>query len=242
MPLHDWTKIESGVYHGFHYQWIATMTARLNAGLLPPAYYAAPERSVQGPIPDLITFRDDGLYDNTAVADGGGVATLAKPRKKFVLTAQNESLVYAMRANRIAVKTSKHRVVAVIELISPGNKSGRKPMAKLIHKNVRFLKLGVNVLLIDPFPPGPRDPEGLHPLIWEEFVEEPFVLPPDKPCTMVSYQTRPGLTAYIEPVGLGDPLPDMPLFLKDDFYVDVPLESTYMDTVRAVPRILLPDK
>jgi hypothetical protein len=33
--------------------------------------------------------------------------------------------------------------------------------------------------------------------------------------------------AYITPVAVGDELPDMPLFLRPEFYVPVPRESTY---------------
>ncbi len=36
--------------------------------------------------------------------------------------------------------------------------------------------------------------------------------------------------AYVEPVAVGDTLPDMPIFLKPDFYVPAPLETTYETT------------
>jgi len=36
--------------------------------------------------------------------------------------------------------------------------------------------------------------------------------------------------AYVEPVAVGQPLPDMPLFLKPEFYVPAPLEETYRTT------------
>jgi hypothetical protein len=34
---------------------------------------------------------------------------------------------------------------------------------------------------------------------------------------------------------VGDVLPDMPLFLQPDWYVNVPLESTYQAAYRGVP-------
>ena len=43
---------------------------------------------------------------------------------------------------------------------------------------------------------------------------------------------------YIEPVTVGDALPDMPLFLTDDLHVMVPLELTYRATWDASPEEL----
>jgi hypothetical protein len=40
MPVHDWTKVDSGLFHAFHQGWIASLTDRLNNGCLPPDYYA----------------------------------------------------------------------------------------------------------------------------------------------------------------------------------------------------------
>ncbi len=41
--------------------------------------------------------------------------------------------------------------------------------------------------------------------------------------------------AYVEPVAVGDPLPDMPAYLDADSYVPVPLESTYQATWASCP-------
>ena len=41
--------------------------------------------------------------------------------------------------------------------------------------------------------------------------------------------------AYVEPVAVGDQLPDMPLFLTNDRHVMVPLEPTYHATWDASP-------
>jgi len=44
--------------------------------------------------------------------------------------------------------------------------------------------------------------------------------------------------AYVEFVAVGDPLPDMPLFLKPEFYVLAPLEATYQTTWNGFPAAL----
>ena len=42
-------------------------------------------------------------------------------------------------------------------------------------------------------------------------------------------------TAYVEPVGVGDRLPDMPAYLDDEGYVPVPLEATYQAAWASCP-------
>jgi hypothetical protein len=81
-----------------------------------------------------------------------------------------------------------------------------------------------------------RDPQGIHKSIWHEVQEEQFELPADKPLTLVAYKATPIKTAYIEPIAVGDPLPDMPIFLTPDIYVLVPLETTSMTTWSLCPR------
>ena len=45
MPLHDWTRIDAGMFHAFHLHWIVALTDSLNAGILPADYYALPVRN-----------------------------------------------------------------------------------------------------------------------------------------------------------------------------------------------------
>ena len=44
MPMHDWTRVSVGAYHDFLGAWITHLKEALNAGLLPPAYYALGEQ------------------------------------------------------------------------------------------------------------------------------------------------------------------------------------------------------
>ncbi len=128
--------------------------------------------------------------------------------------------------------------MAVIELISPGNKDSRHALRTFVEKAVDLLYDNINLLVIDPFPPGPRDPQGIHKAIWDEVTDEPFELPDHRMLTLASYQTAPIKTAFVEPFSVGQNIPDMPLFLHNDFYVNVPLEATYMDTWNVLPQLL----
>ena len=44
MPVHDWTRVDAGVFHDFHSSWIIHLKEALNAGLLPGDYYAQAEQ------------------------------------------------------------------------------------------------------------------------------------------------------------------------------------------------------
>ncbi|NLX96103.1 MAG: hypothetical protein GXY83_08000 [Rhodopirellula sp.] len=86
---------------------------------------------------------------------------------------------------------------------------------------------GIHLLIVDLFPPSPRDPQGIHRAIWGDDCGESFLMPADKPLTCVACIGGAGAEAFIEPVAVGDELPDMPLFLTPEVYVPVPLEAAY---------------
>ena len=121
------------------------------------------------------------------------------------------------------------------------NKSGRIAVREFVAKAVDFLTRGINLLIVDPFPAGPQDPQSLHKLIWDEFDEDaPFALPADEPLLLVSYRAAAPIVeftpeAFIEPLRVGGQLPDMPAWLDPDLYVNVPLERTYMAACEVCP-------
>jgi hypothetical protein len=103
-----------------------------------------------------------------------------------------------------------------------------------VDKIIDFLRQGVHVLLVDLFPPTPRDPLGMYKVIWE-IHEEDFKFPPGKDRILASYETGGERVAYVEPIAVGDSTPDMALFLTMGLNVKVPLESTYRATWDASP-------
>lgn len=60
----------------------------------------------------------------------------------------------------------------------------------------------------------------------------------EKDRILVSYETCGVHTAYVEPVAVGDALPDMPLFLPLAGHLLVPLELTYQAAWDASPEEL----
>ena len=88
-----------------------------------------------------------------------------------------------------------------LEIVSPGNKHSQVAIRQLLDRLADCLEQGQHLLVIDLFPPGWHDPDGLH----------------------AAYRADTCPTVYFEPLTVGDFLRDMLLFLTPDRYVTGPL-------------------
>jgi Protein of unknown function (DUF4058) len=148
------------------------------------------------------------------------------------------ALGYARRADHLSVYLPQGELIAVIEILSRGNKDNKNGFTAFVRKAGKLLRSGVHLLVVDLFPPSARDPHGIHKLIWGQFKDEPFELPPDKPLTLEAYAAGSEKVADIENVAIGDRLADMPIFLTPDHYVPCPLEASYQVTWGVFPAAL----
>ncbi|MBI4607245.1 MAG: DUF4058 family protein [Planctomycetes bacterium] len=235
MPIHDWTRVDAGLFHDFHQSWSIALRNALNAGVLPPEFFALVEQSIRGPIPDVLTLKLAAAREEPPEKEiRGGVAVAVRaPRTR--LTKRAEADAYVRKASRITVRHRHGKVVAVIEIISPGNKASQAEFRALVEKSADLIRQGIHLMVIDVFPPGRRDPQGIHKAIWDEFEEQDIELPAGKCLTLASYDAGPDYVAYVEFVGVGDLLPEMPLFLKPGIYVPVELEAVYQDAWTVFP-------
>src|SRR5205085_12186105 len=95
MPVHDWTRVSDGTFHDFHYSWVLEIKRALKRGLLPEDYYVMAEQ-FGGDLgaPDVLTHQAAGT--------------------------QRDS--YARLQRTLVIRhTSNDRIVAMIEVLSPGN-------------------------------------------------------------------------------------------------------------------------
>jgi hypothetical protein len=239
MPMHDWSKVEPSKYHAMHYEWISQILKLLNSGLLPEEFYALPETRFGKREGDAVTLQIDEineeLWDQRVEKQQIQSAAILAPRTSTVSLKDHEH--YGRKTNRIAIRNERERIVAVIELVSSGNKSSRAEIKKFITKAHKLLEKDIHLLVIDPFPPTKRDPDGLHPLIWEDCTSEAFHLPLNKKLSAAAYDSEE-MTAYVEPFAVGDELPTMPLFLASPYYINLPLETAYMRSWNELPTAL----
>src|SRR5262245_57136944 len=111
MPIHDWTRVDAGIFHAFHHGWISALSDVLNGGKLPEDYYALPEPAVTGLGPDVLALR--------------GQTPL------------------------VVRHVSGDRIVAMIEILSPGNKSNRHAFQALVDKACELLEHRIHLLIVD---------------------------------------------------------------------------------------------
>ena len=161
MPLHDWTRVDDGIFHSFHNSWIATIVETLNSGLLPEGYYSLGDQVAGLGDPDVLALYVPDANGNSNgdgfSGDGGTALMTAQPKTRVVAHANNDN--YTRLQRRIAIRhVSGHRIVALIEIISAGNKSSHFRWNEFLDKALSAIRGGIHLLLIDVYPPTARDP------------------------------------------------------------------------------------
>jgi hypothetical protein len=243
MPIHDWTRVKPGIFHHFHHSWIEEIARALNAGILPPDYYAMAEQFAAGLGPDVLTLEatktvagegDGAELGGTPSSTSRTALLLAPPQAAPV--AETDMEFYRRKQSAVSVRhVTGDRVVAVAEVVSPGNKSSAHALHQFVEKAADFLDRGIHLAILDLFPPGRHNPRGIHAAIWEHISGQEYAPPEDRPLTMASYECDLEVRAYVEQLAVGSTLPDSPLFLTPRGCVSIPLERSYQTAWQAVP-------
>src|SRR5262245_24792405 len=105
-------------WENLHSAWANALRDQLNAGLLPPQFFAEVQISVGGRVEiDVATFEE---ANGSAASGGGGVAAWAPPRPP------QSCLLQFAHPDLFEVQVLRDeggpRLVAAIELVSPANK------------------------------------------------------------------------------------------------------------------------
>jgi hypothetical protein len=225
MPIHDWTRVDVGVFHHFHHSWIEEIKRTLNGGLLPEPYYAMAELHAAGVGPDAST------------SGSGSAGGLSIDPLGVGLASETEMDFYRRKQNAITVLKEKgDRPVAMVEIVSAANKTNPSALRTFVNRVVKLMGKRLHLLIVDLHPPGWCDPRGIHAAIWEEICVPEIDPTAGKPLTLAAYESSQTVSAYVEPVAVGDMLVGMPLFLRPGVYVPIPLEPTYQAAFQAVPR------
>lgn len=244
MPVHDWTRVTAGTFHAFHNAWITHLQEALNGRVLPNGYYALGEQRSGDIGPDVLTLHADtdgnAAFDQASLSQPNGDGLLAvvdhPPKVSLALEASRDAAFYiAKRRTLVIYHATGDRIVALIEIVSPGNKHSQRTIEAFLDKSIAALNEGYHLLVIDLIPPAGYDPNGINGLIWEYLNAEMWQVPSGHQLSFASYCAKSPVAAYIEPIAIGMRLTDMPLFLTPEHYVNVPLEETYMAAWRGIP-------
>src|SRR5690348_5609395 len=135
MPMHDWTRVDAGIFHAFHHRWISAISDVLNTGILPKDYYALPEQVAAGYGPDVLTLQDHRSDEDEDTGGGVATATALQTRPRTRIMAETDISFSPRTKSAIALRhVSDDRLVAWIEIVSPGNKAGRRPFQDFVNK------------------------------------------------------------------------------------------------------------
>src|SRR5262245_14877362 len=103
------------------------------------------------------------------------------PQVRFTAVAREDG----RKRNTLAIRhVSGDEVVAVVEVVSSGNKDRQHSLTAFVDKAIELLDAGVHLLILDLHPPGEHDPKGVHAAIWLKISKDDFEPPADKPLTL----------------------------------------------------------
>ena len=212
------------------------MQAALNAGAPPPTHYALAEQYGGGRQGDVLTLEVPEPETGTVGFEsegGGGVATAVDVRPPRVEAVSSEMEMVAVAPRHLAIRTAEgDRLVAVVGIVSEANGHERDSRSRFCGKVLDYVQRGIHVV-VEPHPPKRSLPSGLQAEVWRTVCEEPLV--GVGPMRWVTYAVNSRITAYVQSADVGLSVPDLPLFLSGDTYVDLPLAETYAEAYRGVP-------
>lgn len=240
MPMHDWTRVSAGTYHAFHNAWITHLQEALNAGLLPDPNYALGEQQAGSFGPDVLALKSEVPEESDSVSSLPGEAMVAvaeaPPQVRIAQEAAEDVAYYLERQRAVVIRHAiGDRVVAMIEIVSRANRHSAQTLNDFVDKIIASLHQGIHLVVIDPFPSGRHDPDGIHGLVWERLLAGDYSGVEGQPLTLVSYTAGHPIKAWIEPLCVGTALTPMPLFLTTSHYIPLPLEKTYTQSWAGVP-------
>jgi hypothetical protein len=223
-PLRDnppWTSVNTF--------WVANLARWLNRNLPRDRYQARAHAHLGSQIEaDVAEF--EPLPANGPPA-GGGVATL--PQVEAAL-----ATIPAVFPDEFAVhlvdRTDTHRLVGVVEFVSPGNKKEVGERETYVAKCVAYLRQGIGLVIVDVVSDRRAN---LHNVLVRRLGQDgPPATLPEEPLYVAGYgptrrAARDVIDLWPKPLAVGQPIPTVPLPLRDGPLVPLPLEATYAETL-----------
>ncbi len=234
MKIHDWTRVEPGIFHDFHTSWITHLKEGLK-NVLPTGYYALAEQHLgrkQGDVLALHVSEPETQTPPPEPPPGGALAVAeAPPKVRRTMVSSRKGARRTLTIRHV----SGHRIIALVEIISPSNRNSANSVKELVQKALAALNAGIHLVIVDLFPPNKFAPQGLHAEIWDQLDAEEYSLPKRKHLTLASYAAGLSTTAYVEHLAVGERMIDMPLFLTSERYVNLGLVTSYEAAFEGMP-------
>ncbi len=227
-------------WHAFHAGWASTLAGRLNEAVLPSGYFA--EEHVQlGPRVeiDLATYEEAASASVPRTRQSGGTR-VAEAKKAWAPPAPAWTLPGIFPDTievRVFSSEEGPQLVGVVELISPSNKDRPAHRQAFALKCAAYLQQGISLAIVDIVTSRAANLHNELIALLPAQPETAHRLPDEPPLYVVAY--RPVMRdddAQIDiwpaSIGVGDPLPDVPLYLRADLAVPIELEAGYLEACR----------
>ncbi len=240
MPLRDHFRSPLDDVHSWdelHGMWPAMIVRQL-VEVLPEPYFAAPGVHL-GTLyeVDVGTYREPSPESPDASAGEGGLtlATYSPPQPTITLEPRlpnqdvYEVRIYDSRRNR--------RLVAAIEIVSPSNKDRPETRATFVSKVAALLKHDICVSIVDVV--STSDFNLYADLM--DFLQstDPDLGDDPRPMYAVTLRLRYEnhrrlMDNWYHSLAIGQPLPTLPIWLKETRAISLDLEQSYEETCRTL--------
>ncbi len=136
---------------------------------------------------------------------------------------------------RVYDESMGRRLVATVEIVSPRNKDRPSSRDEFVSKCHAMLQQGVCVAIVDPVTTRSSN-------LYAELAARIGAEPPASAgesihavsCRPFHHRGRHRIEAWEHTLGIGDPLPTLPLWISDTKYVPLELERTYEETCKGL--------
>jgi hypothetical protein len=222
-------------WEGFHGLWAAALVETLNRDVLADEYFADMHVHIGSQVEvDVATLEEptsQGHQRDDTSAAAGAASPWRPPDTTLVMPTVFPDDVEV----QVLATASGTTLVAAIELVSPGNKDRPETCRAFAAKCVSYLTRGVGLIVIDIVT---NRLTNLHNEVVGMLGHgEPFLLEPAAPLYAVAYHPSRQISGdqiALWPVALtvGEPLPVLPLALRNAGRVPVDFETTYREACR----------
>ena len=208
-------------WRGFHGAWAAAMARLLNAGVLPPGYYAVPFLDRDGPVEvDVAALRE---FDPAGRTGGEPTWTPAAPGLAVAVDWPTTDDVRV----EVFADDGDPRLAAAVELVSPRNKDRPRSREVFAARCAGYLRSGCGVVVVDVVTTRRADLHAdLLAALGVGFEPAPAAL------SAVSYRAvgrdeEGRLLAWPASLEVGQPLPTVPLWVGAGLAVPLDLEASH---------------
>ena len=207
---------------------------------MPEEFTAVPTVHLGGSVEiDIGAFEDVeprlGRHRDWHSKGDGGIATATWTRSKPTLSVETDRPDADEYEVRIYDSKRRSKLVAAIEIVSPSNKDRPETRRAFVDKCAALLRQDVSVAIVDVV--TAHDFNLYADLLERLGTADPTVANPPSniyamACRGYTPHKRWVFQVWHHPLALGQPLPTLPRWLRDEVVVSLDLETTYEQTCR----------